>query len=191
MGVSKVGGREAILAGALVFAAVAVALHSAQAQPSFPEALKAPAGEQLGAHARASGQQIYICDGSQWTLRAPDATLFDEAGHQVGSHFAGPTWQWSDGSRVTGKPIASVTPDPESIPWLLLTATGHSGDGAMKKVVSIQRLQTKGGKAPANGCGASHKGESARISYTADYYFYVPSGRGGGAHLPLSETVDK
>ena len=136
--------------------------------------IKPPGGEQLGAHARAFGQQIYICDGSKWTLRAPDATLFDEAGHQVGSHFAGPTWQWSDGSRVTGRPIASVTPDPESIPWLLLTATGHTGDGAMKNVVSIQRLQTKGGKAPANGCGASHKGESARISYTAEYYFYVP-----------------
>jgi hypothetical protein len=130
--------------------------------------------EQLRAHARAFGQQIYTCDGSKWTLSAPDATLFDEAGHQVGSHFAGPTWQWSDGSRVTGRPIASVTPDPESIPWLLLTATGHTGDGAMKNVVSIQRLQTKGGKAPANGCGASHKGESARISYTALLFLRAP-----------------
>jgi hypothetical protein len=106
------------------------------------------AGEQLGAHARASGQQIYVCDGSKWTLSAADAKLFDEAGRQVGSHFAGPTWQWSDGSRLTGRPIASVTPDPESIPWLLLTATGHTGDGAMKNVASIQRVQTKGGKAP-------------------------------------------
>jgi hypothetical protein len=44
----------------------------------------------------------------------------------------------------------------------------------MKNVSSIQRLQTKGGKAPADGCGASHKGEQARISYTAEYYFYVP-----------------
>jgi len=44
----------------------------------------------------------------------------------------------------------------------------------MKNVSSIQRLQTKGGKAPTNGCEALHRGEQARISYTADYYFYVP-----------------
>jgi hypothetical protein len=44
----------------------------------------------------------------------------------------------------------------------------------MKNVSSIQRLQTRGGKAPANGCDASHKGEQAGISYTAEYYFYAP-----------------
>ena len=174
--ISKVGGRGAILLGALVFATAALGSHSAegQAQPSTPESLKAPAGEHLRAHAHASGRQIYICDGTKWILKGPDAKLFDEAGHQVGSHFAGPTWQWSDGSRVTAKPIASATPDSESIPWLLLTATGHIGDGVLKNVTSIQRLQTRGGKAPANGCDASHKGEQAGISYTAEYYFYAP-----------------
>ena len=173
---SKVGGRGMILFGAVAFAAVAVGLHSAQGQtqPSAPETLKPPAGEHLRAHAHASRQQIYTCDGSKWILSGPDAKLFDEAGQKVGSHFAGPTWQWSDGSRVTGRPIASAAPDPESIPWLLLTATGHTGDGVMKNVSSIQRLQTKGGKAPTNGCEASHRGEQARSSYTADYYFYVP-----------------
>jgi hypothetical protein len=44
----------------------------------------------------------------------------------------------------------------------------------MKNVSSIQRLQTKGGKAPANGCDESHRGAQARVSYTADYYFYAP-----------------
>ena len=173
---SKVFRRGAILFGAVVFAAVAVGLHSAegQTQPSAPETLKPPAGELLRAHAHASGQQIYICEGSKWILSGPDAKLFDEAGQKVGAHFAGPTWQWSDGSRVTGRPIASATPDQESIPWLLLTATGHTGDGLMKNVSSIQRLQTKGGKAPASGCEASHKGEQARISYSADYFFYSP-----------------
>jgi hypothetical protein len=174
--ISTVSGRRAILFGALLFAAVAVGLHSAegQSQPSAPDSLKPPAGEHLRAHAHASGQQIYTCDGSKWILSGPDANLFDEAGRKVGSHFAGPTWQWSDGSRVTAKAIASATPDPESIPWLLLTATGHTGDGVMKNVSSVQRLQTKGGKAPANGCEESHRGAQARVSYTADYYFYVP-----------------
>ena len=168
--------RRAILFGAVVFAAVAVGSPGAhgQTQPSAPDTLKPPAGEHLRAHAHASGQQIYTCDGSKWILSGPDAQLFDEAGQKVGSHFAGPSWQWSDGSRVTAKPVANATPDPESIPWLLLTATGHTGDGVMKSVASIQRLQTKGGKAPANGCEESHKGAHARVSYTADYYFYAP-----------------
>lgn len=51
----------------------------------------------------ATGDQVYACDGSKWILRAPDAKLFDESGQQVGTHFAGPTWRWSDGSQVTGK----------------------------------------------------------------------------------------
>jgi Protein of unknown function (DUF3455) len=174
--IGKVGERGAILFAAVVFVAVAAGLLSAegQTQPSVPDSLKAPAGEHLRAHAHASGQQIYTCDGSKWILSGPDAKLFDEAGHQVGSHFAGPTWQWSDGSLLTAKPVANATPDPESIPWLLLTATGHKGDGKLKNVSSIQRLQTKGGKAPATGCDQSHKAAQARVPYTADYYFYAP-----------------
>ena len=84
--ISKVGGRGAILLGALVFATAALGSHSAegQAQPSTPESLKAPAGEHLRAHAHASGRQIYICDGTKWILKGPDAKLFDEAGHQAG-----------------------------------------------------------------------------------------------------------
>jgi hypothetical protein len=165
--------------GSVVFAAFAGGLRSAEGQtlPSAPETLKQPAGEHLRAHAHASGRQIYVCDGSKWILSRPDAKLFDKAGQKVGSHFAGPTWRWSDGSQVSGRPIASAARDPESIPWLLLTATDHSGDGVMKNVSSIQRLHTKGGKAPANGCGPSHRGEQARISYTADYYFYGPDSK--------------
>src|SRR5580692_11662397 len=160
-----------------LFAALITApLHGAaeQAPPSVPDELRPPASEELLMRALASGDQIYTCDGSKWTLTGPDARLSDEAGRQAGSHFAGPTWQWSDGSRVTGKPVANATPDPESIPWLLLTATGHEGDGVMKMVSSIQRLHTKGGKAPASGCTASSKDAKVRIHYTADYYFYVP-----------------
>jgi hypothetical protein len=176
LAMSSVRGRRAILSGAVVFAAIALSLVCAQAQtpPAVPENLKPPADQQLRAHARASGQQIYVCDGSKWTLIGPDAKLDDDAGQELGTHFAGPTWQWSDGSRVTAKPIATAAPDPESIPWLLLTATGHTGHGVMTNVSSIQRLQTKGGKAPASACGAANKGAKAAISYTATYYFYIP-----------------
>ncbi len=146
---------------------------TAQTLPSIPDNLKPPGTEKLALQARAEGDQIYTCDGSTWVLSGPDAKLFDETGKQVASHFAGPTWEWSDGSRVVGRPVANAAPDPASIPWLLLTVTDHQGSGAMHRVSSIQRLSTKGGKAPASGCDMSHKGETARAHYTAIYCFYT------------------
>jgi hypothetical protein len=139
---------------------------------SVPDQLKTPAGETVAFRAQAAGDQVYACDGSAWVLSRPDAKLFDESGKQVGTHSAGPTWEWSDGSRVVAKAVANATPDPESIPWLLLTAADHQGDGVMKNVSSIQRLSTKGGKAPISGCDASHKGAEVRSHYTAVYYFF-------------------
>jgi hypothetical protein len=158
-------------------ALILAALRShAQTLPAVPDNLKPPAGETLSLQAHASGDQIYTCDGSSWTLKGPDAKLFDEAGKQVGTHFAGPTWQWSDGSRVVGKPVANATPDPDSIPWLLLTATGHQGGGVMKPIVGIQRISTHGGKPPASGSDAAHKGRESRSKYTAVYNFYTVEG---------------
>ena len=72
----------------------------AQSVPEIPAALKPPPGETLALQAQGVGDQIYTCDGASWTLLKPDARLLDESGKQVGLHFAGPTWQWSDGSRV-------------------------------------------------------------------------------------------
>ena len=145
----------------------------AQILPTVPDNLKPPANETLALQAQAAGDQVYTCDGSTWVLPRPDAKLLEKSGTQVGSHSAGPTWEWSDGSRVIGRPVANATPDPDSIPWLLLTATRHEGDGVMKNVSSIQRLSTKGGKPPISGCDASHKGQEARSHYTAVYYFYT------------------
>jgi hypothetical protein len=144
-----------------------------QNPPDVPNSLKSPVNETLAQQARAAGDQIYTCDGSSRVFTRPDAKLFAESGKQVGSHFAGPTWEWSDGSRVMGRPVANATPDSDSIPWLLLTATDHQGDGVMSHVSTIQRLSTKGGKAPSSGCDASHKGEEARAHYTAVYFFYT------------------
>lgn len=146
---------------------------SGQEPTDVPDALKPPAGERLVLRAHGIGDQVYGCQGSQWVLRGPDARLTDDAGREVGSHFTGPTWQWADGSKVTGKTVASATPDPQSIPWLLLSVTSHEGDGALKNVTSIQRLHTKGGKAPAETCTPARENASVRSHYTADYYFYA------------------
>jgi len=151
-------------------------------RPDVAEKIKAPAGEVVVVAAHASGSQIYVCqagaDGkSAWTLKAPEAELRDDQGAVIGSHYAGPTWKYKDGSTVTGKAAARVdSPDGNSIPWLLVTATGHSGDGVFSRVTSIQRVNTKGGTAPtADSCSGEKKGAESKSNYTADYYFYAPA----------------
>jgi hypothetical protein len=152
------------------------------ARPDVPEQIKAPAGEQLVLQVHATGSQIYVCkagsDGKfAWTLKAPEAELHDQQGAVVGHHYGGPAWKLNDGSEVTGKAVARVdSPDADSIPWLLVSVTGHSGDGALSRINSIQRIHTKGGQPPATGCDASKPGSEVKSSYTADYYFYAPGG---------------
>jgi len=148
--------------------------------PGVPAAIQAPPGAELVLLAHASGSQIYTCQGGAdgkfaWALTAPAAELKDEEGKVIGSHFAGPTWKLKDGSEVTGKAAAHVdSPDPDSIPWLLVNTVGHSGNGQLTNVTNIQRVHTHGGKPPAQGCDKSHPGAETKSTYTADYYFYAP-----------------
>ena len=64
-------------------------------------------------------------------------------------------------------------PDPAAIPWLLLSAKSTTGIGVFARTQSIQRLNTVGGKAPAEGCDQAHAGKEARIAYKATYAFSV------------------
>ena len=151
-------------------------------RPDVPDKIEAPAGEEVILQVHASGSQIYVCqsgtDGKlAWTLKAPEAELHDQQGAIIGRHSAGPTWKDNDGSEVTGKAVARVdSPDSASIPWLLVTSTGHSGDGVLSRVTSIQRIHTKGGlPPPAADCTTSKQNLEAKSSYTADYYFYAPA----------------
>jgi hypothetical protein len=162
----------------LLAVASGVVSVSAAAQ-EIPKQLEPPAGEQLLLQVHAKGDQIYTCksDGAlfTWTLKAPDARLFDKNDKPFGKHFAGPSWEANDGSRVTGKAVAnSPSSDAMSIPWLLVTVVSHDGSGVLSRVTSIQRINTRGGKAPAAGCDASHVGDEIRMPYAADYRFYVP-----------------
>jgi hypothetical protein len=151
-------------------------------RPDVPEKIKSPAGEEVVLEAHASGSQIYVCQpGAEgkygWTLKAPEAELHDQQGAVIGHHYAGPTWKHNDGSEVTGKAVARVdSPDADSIPWLLVTVTGHTGSGVLSRVTSIQRIHTKGGQPPAAAdCNALKQNVESKSSYTADYYFYAPA----------------
>lgn len=160
---------------AVLATAVAILSFSLTAQ-EVPKQIEPPANEPFLLRVHAKGDQIYTCkaDGAQftWTLKAPDAKLFDKDGKPFGKHFAGPTWEANDGSRVTGKAVANApSPDANSIPWLLINVVSHDGSGVLSRATTILRINTKRGKAPASGCNAAHAGKEARRPYTADYLF--------------------
>ena len=144
-----------------------------------PQQIQPPPGEQLFLQVHAKGDQVYICQEGvtqyAWALKAPDAQLIDKDGKPFGKHFAGPSWEANDGSRVKGKAVANApSPDADSIPWLLVNIVGHEGSGVLSRASSIQRINTKGGKAPATACDAGHAGQELRVAYSADSLFYAP-----------------
>ena len=149
--------------------------------PAVPDNLKVPAAQMLSLEARAVGVQIYDCKPGkddparfEWVFRAPEADLFDPAGKKIGKHYAGPTWESNDGSKVVGETKARDDgPDGNAIPWLLLSVKSTSGGGVLGRTASVQRLQTVGGKAPASGCSQAQAGREARVPYSATYYFYA------------------
>ena len=154
----------------------------AASRPAVPDTLKAPAAEQVVLLAHASGAQIYVCGqmtagNPSWALEAPEAQLWDPQGALIGRHYAGPTWKHNDGSEVSGKAAAHVdSPDASAIPWLRVTATGHSGSGILSRVTTIQRINTHGGQPPsAADCTMATLGHHTKSAYTADYYFYAPA----------------
>jgi Protein of unknown function (DUF3455) len=149
--------------------------------PVVPENLKAPATQTLAVVAQASGAQIYECNAGktdsarfEWVFKAPEAELLDSGGKRIGKHYAGPTWESDDGSKVVGEVKARDDgPDVSAIPWLLLSAKSADGNGIFGKTQSIQRVNTVGGKAPADGCKQAQLGKSVRVAYRATYNFYV------------------
>jgi len=118
--------------------------------PVVPDNLKVPAGQTLSLVSRATGVQIYECSVGktdpakfEWAFKAPEADLFDLSGRKIGKHYAGPTWESDDGSKVIGEVKARDDgPDASAIPWLLLSAKSASGAGVFGRTKSIQRLHT-------------------------------------------------
>jgi hypothetical protein len=160
-----------LLAGALTLATNVIAQNPKQ-DPTVPPPSQHPILTVTG-----KGAQIYTCQqsatGPQWVFQAPEATLIDSSGNNVGNHGAGPIWTSKDGSAVKGELLQkSASPEANAIPWLLLKASGVSGSGIMTKVEFIRRSDTAGGIAPTTGCDAQHLNATARIPYTATYTFY-------------------
>jgi hypothetical protein len=150
-------------------AAGTVALPIAAA---VPDAIAAP-GESVVATLHAEGAQIYDCKADAsgkpaWQFREPIATLLRD-GATVGRHYAGPNWEASDGSAVTGKAVANVPgTTPGDIPWLKLDVVARRGSGTLSDVTTVQRINTHGGvvNGPCDKVGAFFS-----APYSADYVF--------------------
>ncbi len=171
---------KSINAAAVALLCAAAVAFGAQAgtgsrSPDLPAAcasIEVPEGNKVCFHAYAAGVQIYRWSGSAWVFVAPAAVLYANADHdgEVGTHYAGPTWESNSGSKVVGQRIAGCTPDATAIPWLLLQAVTAEGPGIFHRVTYIQRVHTVGGLAPA--APGAFVGEVQPIPYTAEYYFY-------------------
>lgn len=169
----------AVMAGCLGLAACAS--HRAEPPTAVPAALQVPGAAVLAAVLRGSGVQIYQCEAEAgdprrffWAFQSPAADLADASGRNVGRHYAGPTWEGYDGSKVVGEVVAKdAGPDPGgSIPWLLVRAKSTVGKGLFAKTAFIQRLHTVGGLAPTEPCDAARASRRVRVPYAADYYVY-------------------
>lgn len=169
------------LVRSLTAAFVATGCASAlAASGQVPDNLNPPAGEVVYLEALASGVQIYECASKgdqpstyEWVFRGPEARLVDRSGRPLGKHYAGPTWESTDGSSVVGE-VEAKDPGPSSsaIPWLLLATKSKGGRGSFSESTHIQRVQTVGGLAPSESCSAANAKQLARVPYTATYYFY-------------------
>uniref|UniRef100_Q01ZI2 DUF3455 domain-containing protein n=1 Tax=Solibacter usitatus (strain Ellin6076) TaxID=234267 RepID=Q01ZI2_SOLUE len=118
---------------------------------------------------------------------SPDTNPNDAA--PIPLPFGSATWQSSfDSSKVWAavlhkNQIAAGTdkascPNDGAIPCLLLQSIGSqagpTGGKTLSKTTFVQRLNTRGGSAPADGCATSTDvGKQVLVPYTADYYFYT------------------
>jgi hypothetical protein len=153
-------------------------LTNVYAETSVPEQIRVPAGNKPVLSVHAKGDQIYQCTVENnmyaWKIQAPDARLYDAQGRIVGNHYAGPIWEYKEGSRIVGRIVGKIDIAPESsISWLLVEVIGHKGNGSFSNVNYINRINTHGGLPPLSGCDANHLGSEKRVPYTADYIFYA------------------
>ena len=152
---------------------------SAAMNASLPEAVRVPAGQKLLMTSRGLGELTYECRAKkdmatqfEWAFVGPVASLMNADRKTVGKYYAGPTWEAMDGSKVSGKQVAISPAAPGNIPMQLVKADPAAGVGAMNGVSYIQRVNTKGGVAPAAVCDSGSISKRMTVPYEADYVFY-------------------
>jgi Protein of unknown function (DUF3455) len=156
----------------LTLCIIVAALSGGRALAEVPAAIAAP-GETTVVTFHAEGAQVYECkvgnDGKlAWAFREPIATLLLD-GKTVGRHYAGPTWEHTDGSAIAAKAVGNAPGKTAGdIPWLKLEVTSHRGSGTLSSATTVQRINTQGG-ALSGSCEKAGAFHSA--PYSADYVF--------------------
>jgi hypothetical protein len=165
-------GRIAFGAAVLLMVAGLAALGGSDRRaPRVPSEIAVAPDHKVRFHGFGVGVQIYTWDGASWGSPVPEAKLFDDEGDVVAVHFAGPTWESNTGSRVVGAVVQpTVTVGPTAISWLRLRAVTNEGPGIFAHTSFIQRINTRGGRAPSD--NGTFVGQVARVPYSADYFFY-------------------
>lgn len=154
----------------LMIAAAALPIGFALAQTPVTHDLM---GDVPIATVHAEGAQVYRCQADtagalSWQFREPIATLLDGA-KTVGRHYAGPSWELTDGTKLTAKVVArSPGATGSDIPWLRLNVDTAEGNGPLATATTIRRLNTRGGVA-AGPC--TQVGAFLNVPYSADYAF--------------------
>jgi hypothetical protein len=177
--------KSACTIGLMALALGQILSFSVAAQdPVTPSGLHVPAGNRLFLHVYARGAQIYRCVQDQkdtsrfsWVFVAPAADLYADSLYKTsaGRHYAGPTWESTDGSKVMGQKLEQAdAPDTGAVPWLLLRSASISGSGIFSHTTFIRRVNTHGGKPPAVSADRAHLGRQIEVPYTAEYLFYQP-----------------
>ena len=149
-------------------------------QSMLPASVQVPAGHAVALQTMATGHITYQCRAKvdmagqyEWVFAGPDAGLKDRSGQRIGKYYGPPaTWEANDGSRITGNQLAVAPGGAGNIPLQLVKANPASGAGIMQGVSHVQRVNTRGGVAPAATCAASNMGAQQVVPYTADYVFW-------------------
>jgi len=149
-------------------------------QSALPDAVKVPQGHKVALETGASGDITYECRPRkdlvgqfEWAFVGPDAGLRDRRGARFGKYYGPPaTWESNDGSRITGMQLAVASTGAADIPMQLVKANPAAGAGVMQGMTYVQRVNTRGGVAPAASCSVALAGHKQVVPYTADYVFW-------------------
>lgn len=176
--------------------------------PPVPDTIKVEEPHKVFLVGHATGTQNYVCLpcdpstpncplGVAYKLFTPQATLFNDRGRQITTHFFSPNpfenglvraaWQHSQDTSAVWGQVTGSSSDPNfvtpgAIPWLRIqivgALAGPTGGDKLTKTTFVQRVNTVGGAAPSTACSLSADiGNQAFVPYTADYFFYKDAGR--------------